>query len=413
MESSEGTHVVQAEGVPIFVDRPRTAIGLQGDHVTAYGLFKEYIRQVSEKDSTNALIEIIETLKLLRKALDKYVYAFSEEMDEVVEKELEKQEREISEAIQQLISEAYGIGKNVITNDEINITINSLQGTKLQDKILIGLTGYNQSRFDKLQSQADNIFLSIRNRLKYVSFPREGSESPPPGEPARVTKAIELLREYNKNPIQIKGNKDLDKIVDAVKDLSWYPKVSENKLIDLQKSKKEWNEIKKRKRYLAGTKPRTNDLDILYHVTALHIDTIASCFPVLRESQYYDRFIQGFVEKVAVDWGMERSDDFLGAVKALMTSEKRLYIKEQEEIEKEIAAVLPENIPVKPKEVIFSRRGKASSTSQVDVPKQTSRRRITRAASKKEKKEAMKTEMEGEKQEKSKGPWTKRKKPHQ
>lgn len=368
--AEESRYVIQTEGILTFADRPRTEIGPQGDHVTAYDLFKEIIRQVSEKDPLEAFIRIANTLRLLQQSLNKYIELFSEEIDNSKQEGIKSKEKEINNAIDAIFSDIKKVSLNAITEEEIKKTIQRTPELELQSKLSNALPKYNQILFDTIATQADNIFLFIRNRLKYVSFPREGNVEPPPGEPARVKGAIKTLREYNDNPKLIQKTDDLNNIVEAIQRLFWYPKIPENMLIDVEKNKKVWNEIKRKKGYKSGTKPRNNDFDILCHVTAMHIDTIASCFPVLKEPQFFENIILAFIEQIAKNWSMKREDfnEFLQVVTKLIRTEKKAYLEEQKEVQAKMESVLPsENVPTSLEEVqknlMLSKQGKVGSTA--------------------------------------------------
>ncbi len=113
------------------------------------------------------------------------------------------------------------------------------------------------------------------------------------------------------------------KVAKHMFELFWYPKIPKKKLITV--NSQQWLDVKDN--YKKDTRPRDNNLETLYEVTANHIDLVLTCHPALTYppefvQQLVDEFIilvasKGTIKAEIANWGMSKieRDEFQKQVK--------------------------------------------------------------------------------------------------
>jgi len=277
--------------------RPRTVVGPQVDHTTAYALFEYILKQaVANKPIEAAIASIIKVVE----------YTLPSEgglnLDELLE-EYKKANATIYNAI--------------LTEADLNdiATSSDKKISALHERLSILSDNAVQDYLSGLIEYLSNLFLTHRNQLNYVSFPKEGGVPAEKDEGPKIKRAMEALKkledewsELNKKSIPESldmSSTMVEKIVKQMMGLLFYPKINEKDLFDLRKPKdaEKWEKIKKDKNYRVNAQPRTNDLKLLSLVVKRHLSLIYACFEGFYNSAANFKAIEGsFIEKIADDW---------------------------------------------------------------------------------------------------------------
>jgi hypothetical protein len=287
-----------------FIDRPRTDIGIQGSHVTAYSLFEEFCRQLPTNDA-------IDTITTIKTNFD-CIFSSSLKIDDTSIDDSIKDD--IQQASNEMLSFLKEQSINIISPADISDISNRLKesgllGSKVE-QLKNSISISNQAIINATIEFAANKYLKIRNKLPYTSFPTEGNLPPKPNEGAVVKKALSTMR-YESEKLRIAStieDDQLQQLKTAIYETFWYPKIPEDKLIPLHAWKSpQWETA--RARYNQGATPRTNDLDTLGIVSARHLSTIFACFPSLRKEMCItNKIINGFIEDISKDWRLSEEE---------------------------------------------------------------------------------------------------------
>jgi len=144
----------------------------------------------------------------------------------------------------------------------------------------------SNARYKAVIEELANTYLTIRNKMPYTAFPRQGNIEPPDDEGSIVKNASKELMKINqecKPLVELKSDIAFDATGEKVKkvpqlmlELFWFPKIPPDKLIDLatEQGRKKWKKIAKKHKYSSYTKPRDNSLKAFIYVAINHIDLV-------------------------------------------------------------------------------------------------------------------------------------------
>lgn len=170
-------------------------------------------------------------------------------------------------------------------------------------------------------------YLTICNKMPYTAIPSEGNIKTLSNEGTIVIQSCKKLATMS-DELESKDPESLTEsevttlstiAAQNILNLFWFPKISSDILIDMTKTEvqKEWAGVVKAKGYTATTLPRDNNLDILCHVIANHINLILNCFPKfeIKESlsnAIIDKFINhvlndGKINDIEVGWKLDET----------------------------------------------------------------------------------------------------------
>lgn len=164
-------------------DRPRTNIGPQGDHATAYALFKEFIRGLEGEDPIVMVSQLV-TIFSNTDNTRKYLAFFGEELTEEEKALLETTRQNQDARIQATLIRITEISAKFLTSTDITSIVDAIP-VELKQKTKYALLEFNQSKLDEIVAELSNEYLLLRNRQKYASFTRENSISPDANEGVR------------------------------------------------------------------------------------------------------------------------------------------------------------------------------------------------------------------------------------
>lgn len=305
----------ETDRIAMSNDRPRTNIGQQGDHVTAYAIFKAFIRGLKGNGPEQMIYRLAYVVDDISKATQDYQRLFLQWLSKEEKEILEKQNQAISTRIQNIFTMMRDKSNTFSSREEIE-AVALLQDQSLVQNIQDALLELNQVKFDRLVTFLSNEYLAMRNQQQYASFPQEGNVAPLPGEANRVKAAVSKLANIN---AQLDDNaQSIDSAmiagtINAIFDLFWYPKIPEKEL--LLCTDKAWGEASRK--YNTGTAPRNNNPKILYFVTAVHINTIRTCFPSLPLQDDQTKIVETFIKQIAQEWQMDDAESalFLAEIK--------------------------------------------------------------------------------------------------
>lgn len=243
-----------------FTSRPPSNTGSnQGDHTTAYALFQEFCRNLAVKDCVDAASKVMLRYTTMKLQIDGKI-------DVAIKNKIESEYDKVQDLLQDAV-------RRMITTADMKIILGNLDDP-LKSKTLLALKENNRSIFNKVVSDTSSLYLTLRNKLPYTSFPQEGNILPPSGEGSRVALALENMRTISKD---IDGGLDKqDSFAESMKSIFWFPKIPTETLLDPKSSS--WITIRGRK-YNKGTIPRNNDKEILRIVAARHISDVFACYP--------------------------------------------------------------------------------------------------------------------------------------
>lgn len=296
---SESTYVkIQSKlgvtGIEIDIgpNRPRTAIGPQGDHVSAYALFKYCVIAVTKES------DIQDAYKLILQVIDSY----TDNPDETTK---------LSEEIKEHIS---SIMEKAITVSELKQLQEKLADSQhLSKKVLRACIENNTRYLENLVEILIEKHLTLRNKLALTSYPIEGNIAPTMGEGTRVKKALKFLKSVDEF-----NGESAEEVIEAIYQLFWYPKIPDDKLINLDtpEGRKTWK--KHQGKYNKGTKPRDNNINTLCQVIANHLNIVLCCFETLRE--HSSKIIEPFITRVLQDWKIDKQqqDELIDSIKKLL-----------------------------------------------------------------------------------------------
>ncbi len=335
--------------------RPPTHMGAQGDHASAYYLiqnvahaiiakknlaeatlsafslldrlqakFEADITMLQEKISANNALNIITPEIYLQQVTELIArsHEFTALIDQTKEKIGKQQSNNSDEqSLENILKGLFELAKNnqPFKNTYLNkdYTLEDAQEETLK-KLATATEVVKTKQLEKDIISIIKGYLTIRNKLPYTAFPTEGNLPPPPGEGSRIKTAANQLKvlaevlEEQKDSNGIDHTDYAQKISRQMFELFWYPKIPKKKLITMDK----WDAIKGS--YNKGTKPRDNDLETLYEVTANHIDLVFTCYPEFtnpREftNQIVENFValvasKGTIKNVTANWGMPKDE---------------------------------------------------------------------------------------------------------
>lgn len=272
--SSVSVEVKQTQGkisLHISSSRPPSVIGSQGDHVSAYTLFKECIYSKCQD------LDLQEAIKLLLYIIDQYT-------------EEEQAQTIFEQAKAQMSSEHF------LMDEEIEQIVDALKKASLNElaeKTKCEIEKGRSATFENILSNLIATHLTLRNKLELTAFPREGNVEPPKGEGARIKKATKNLK-------NLAGEKKpkIEKIVAAIKELFWFPEIPDYQLI--KPNSANWKGILKKKKYNKDTIPRSNKPDILCQAIENHLNLVFSCYPSLHSFQR--QIIDDFMDNILDEW---------------------------------------------------------------------------------------------------------------
>jgi hypothetical protein len=279
-------------------DRPRTNIGPQGDHTSAFALIKF------------AILFSIENLNIDAACENLFAFLLNVKKREVPENLITQIRKEIS-----IFSDEKNRPEAFVYVEEQKSIEEALEKSGLDDSLvrrsMIAIQRSNFHYFEKLASFIANKLLECRSKQRYVAFPGDGNISPPKGEGARVKTAIKKLS-ISKEQKEL----NVKKIAQCMFELFWYPKIPKEKLLDPESIT--WKTICEESGFKKGTLPRSNDPKILHEVTANHLDLIFICFPHLyddygKRKEIIDEFLEliaskGKIAGKEVHWSMSQQE---------------------------------------------------------------------------------------------------------
>ena len=282
-------------GLMSIAGRPRTAVGPQVDHTTAYALFEYILKEAVVNKPIDAAVGCV------IKAVE-YMQSSEQRFD-------------IDEIFTSFKNETQVMYDAILKQEELQNIQNSSDHTvaALYEKIVTLRNTTVQVYLSRLIECLANRFLTYRNQLAFVSFPREGSLSADKDEGAKIKTAIQSLKALEDGWAAIQDSEKEDKIneiVEQMAELFFYPKIDEKDLFDLSKKEDldEWEKIKKQKGYRVNTLPRNNDLDMLALMITRHLILINACFEGFHNSLgNYLAIRDTFVEKIAMNWGLDKT----------------------------------------------------------------------------------------------------------
>jgi len=183
------------KGTEVYLanDRPRTNIGQQGDHVTAYSLFKEFIRTLETDDPNKMLLRLAAIIDDINGRADIYLSMFRQDMSREEIDSLTKQKKETTEKIEAVFVKIHSLNSKMLTNEQI-FDVLSKTPDNLKDITRKALINSNQSFLDEMVTEIINIYLEMRNKQIYASFPREGNKPPKDDESTVVRIALKNCR---------------------------------------------------------------------------------------------------------------------------------------------------------------------------------------------------------------------------
>lgn len=284
-------------------ERPRTVMGPQGDHTSAYALIKKAlftnIEGSSPEDAVRRLLVILDPLR------DNATDELQTKFDEIISKITQTTE-----------------DPDYFTDKEKELIAEQKEFTlEFKSKLLRAIELKNITYLKQIISEIAKLYLSTRNKKLYVSFPREGNVAPPDGEGARIKSALQTLHklhsavaEDTKEDMKLTVP-ELKQVSEAMFNLFWYPKIPDRQLIVSGSS--EAKAIIREKGYNKGTEFRDNNLESLYKVTAEHLLLIFTCFPLLfgkfTIEEITNNFLklvanEGKIGKVVANWGMTKPE---------------------------------------------------------------------------------------------------------
>ena len=276
--------------VRIAADRPPTLLGVQGDHVSAYALFKECVYTavlgLPIKDALNQMLHMIDS------------YAGEHPQVQAI---FENAKAKIS-------------GPPFLNNDQIQKIrdgLHSSEDLETQNLAFVTAEALNLANTSILESVLNDTIathFTFRNKLNMASFPEEGNKAPTPGEAQRVKTAIKQLAKFKDNP---PTHGDVQISVSAIIDLLHYPKIPDNLL--LSPVSKKWEAICQKK-YTKDTLPRDNDVTKLKEVMKNHVELLFACFPGLHAQR--EAILEDFTTNMAAQWKIKgvENDIFKQAV---------------------------------------------------------------------------------------------------
>lgn len=146
--------------------------------------------------------------------------------------------------------------------------------------------------------------------MPYTAFPIEGNLGAISNEGAVIklscSKLSKLDGHLGINPEMKHTAENIEKLSDGVAQLMlnlfWFPRIPEDKLIDLSDSEEKlhWERISSEKKYTSGAVPRSNDLNILRDVLHNHIDLIFNCYNnIAGNKEIADKILSKFISLVS------------------------------------------------------------------------------------------------------------------
>jgi hypothetical protein len=295
--SSVTTHVQLEEGMAglTIANRPRTNLGPQGDHVSAYALFvfllTEAVRGKSIKDATACLIRAVE-----------YGQGTATQYDN------------LSDFIKTYAKTHEYMVQDLLSVEEMEQIRTKITEPVLLQKIQAGQDAIISRYLSSMVEGLTNQFLTFRNKLSHTAFAREGSMAAPDAEGAQIKQAIKGLREFNESALENNTELTAEQSTNALRlidNLFFYPKIPASELIDMTTpaGQKQWDDIKAKRGYVVSAMPRDNNLDTLSVVVANHLSLIFACFESFWSTEAQkDVIITTFVGKIAKDWGLNPTE---------------------------------------------------------------------------------------------------------
>lgn len=367
--SSDGQGGLKDFNLP---DRGRTAMGPQGEHASAYVLFEELAySSCFDETPDNALSNLIDNFSCLRLSQDEMdsltqIAAQIYEMDTTClvrgkRKNVTKTLRgadyllPIKDEILKILEESGKANKELIEQARKGFERISLIGPEDRSKVKESILEFNRFKFSSLVSKLINECVFKANKIRNVSFPKEGGFNDEDKE-AEVEKNREktaknalktlstLIRELDQikelseqeksdfiddvdllkkisvwgigqeelgglvflnekieDVLRKKGT--LEKISEYINHLFFYPSIDDDKLIPCETPAEiaAWEITRQERRYNKGTQPRNNELDILYKLTTRHIVLIFNAFKGLSQGldpETQEKIVKDFVNKL-------------------------------------------------------------------------------------------------------------------
>lgn len=315
-------------------NRPRTNIGPQGSHVTAFIVIDKLAESTDNvKDDITALKKIFHLLAAIEGSI-----RLDMELCRVKEKERNKLKVLAQEIHNNLIAfqacfEQFSRDSSQIRDlaASISTLINNSDHTNKKEMLdfiqAAAVPRYSQA----LRIDATKYLKSISNRYPKTAYPSEGNQPSIYGEGALIKASFNQLKTINS---RMAGNKNLhprkDEIDKHMLGLFWYPKISQNNLL-------KWNDkIRKTNKYNKDVEPRNNELHDLIAVASRHVDLLSLVFPDIftshRAQEYIDSFLNlvgknGKINKTKVGWNLdsETLQQFIARVKDRLSIKGVIY----------------------------------------------------------------------------------------
>lgn len=262
--------------------RPRTNIGPQGDHVTAFALIKDLAVQITKG------MKLDDAIMVMMFIIDHHAY------DNV-------QDPVTIDAIQNIFDRVKYMQQTGMSEEEIALTVSCVP-SELQEKVLATLQRGNQSLLADICNQLIAHFITQRNKRAHTAYPTQGNMLPPEGESTRIYNALNYLNELTEESF------DLSRVVHAIRNTFWFPRVSDG--VMLSEDSAEWAAVSSR--FNTGTLPRSNELDILKRVLTTHLQTILDTFPSCQNTEVVVAFIESVIrdpEGASINFNWNLNDE--------------------------------------------------------------------------------------------------------
>lgn len=239
---------------------------------------------VAKDKLSNAIAEVKKTTKAFKTAAEKV-----------------PKTSEIDESVDEIVKQIELLKSAISPDDEIQRAVDAQPTEAGKQRIYDTIERGNQSAFDGVITKLANAYLILRNKQNFSSFPRYKGSEPPSDESSKVTNALATLKLFEADIIAGKrlSEAKVNTAVSAMKDLFWYPYISQTDLVGSDPVK-----LKAfRKVYPGKAEPRINDIEILKYVVSEHLQTVFSCYPHIDLAKQ-TKMSSLFIQQVAHEWGV-------------------------------------------------------------------------------------------------------------
>ncbi len=291
--------VVDSKGMSFAIGRPRTHIGKQGNHVTAWALIQRTVTNVldhfpdDESDVRSRRLQLIKVINIL------IAINHNSSAEKIAE------QTRMYESINIRISSYLEKRKEMLNREQKSKDYFAKTETLLEEaapyqELLKSNTELKNLLNRDLLSEISGIFLEFFNKIPNISFPSQHGLNPTSDEGSLISIA---LRKLDRAQANYKLNILLSRGIVTVKpgdyhlltkNLFFYPKVSD-----------EAKGTKIDSGFNLSAEARDNNLETLAKVIARHILIIKTAYSFLEKVKNFD---QDFINSVFAEWSLSKKE---------------------------------------------------------------------------------------------------------